>query len=168
MRMKFNDFCWDGIEKQQYKDEKKEGITFQNVSRQNLVTSKDGVDFEVRYFEIGKDGFTSLEKHQHTHIVMIALGKGKIIVGNKIYDTGISDYFVIPEWTPHQLINIGDEPFGFFCTVNAKRAEPQMLSQKEVEKLRSHKDIDKYLRMEEELYFENWRASCEIKSNENK
>jgi len=164
MRLKFNNFCWDGIEKQQYKDVKNEGVTFRNVSRQNIVTSKDGVAFDVRYFEIGKEGFTSLEKHQHTHVVMIARGRGKVVISETIYDAGLSDYFIIPEWTPHQLINVGDEPFGFFCTVNAKRDKPQRLSQEEVNKLQQNTDIGKFLRMDADLYFENLKASCEIKT----
>ncbi len=164
MRLKFDDFCWDGIEKQQYKDETNEGISFQNVSRQNIVTSKDGVDFDVRYFEIGQNGFTSLEKHQHTHIVTIARGDGKVVIGDNIYDAALSDYFIIPEWTPHQLINVGGEPFGFFCTVNAKRDKPQMLSPEEVDKLRQNAKIDKYIKMDADLYFENWKASCEIET----
>jgi quercetin dioxygenase-like cupin family protein len=167
MRFKFENFCWDGVDKQQYKDPAKEGVSFKNVSRQNIVTSKDGVDFDVRYFEIGKGGFTSLETHQHIHIVMIARGKGKVIIGSNIFDTGLSDYFIIPDWEPHQLINIGDEPFGFFCTVNSTRDAPQMLSPEHVSELRKNEDIDKHMKINDELYFENWLASCDINPDVN-
>jgi site-specific recombinase XerD len=54
---------------------------------------------------------------------------------------------VIPSWAAHQLINTGEQPFGFLCTVNAHRDKPQLLSQDEVQKLLKDKDIDHYIQI---------------------
>ena len=40
-------------------------------------------------------------------------------------------------WEPHQFINAGDEPFGFFCIVTAFRDVSQELSAEELARLES-------------------------------
>ena len=153
LHLKFNNYRWDTVPLINYKEVSiKSGtnVTFNNITRQNIITINDGVDFEVRLFECGPDGFSTLEKHQHTHIVMIARGTGKVIIGENIYDARPLDYFIIPEWHPHQLINAGKEPFAFFCTVNAKRDSFKLLSNKEIEQLRKNKDIEKWIQITEE------------------
>lgn len=150
--LKFDNFRWDEVKRLDYKDvSNKSGVmvTFNNISRQNIITKEDGVDFEVRLFECGVDGFSTLEKHQHTHIVMIARGVGKVIIGENIYDAKPFDYFIIPEWSPHQLINTGEEPFAFFCTVNAARDNFILLTKEEIDILRKNKNIDKWIRIPE-------------------
>ena len=154
--LKFNNYHWDGIPVIDYKKvSNKSGakLTFNNVTRQNIITGEDGVDFEVRLFECGQDGFTTLEKHQHTHIVMIARGFGKIIIGENIYDAEPLDYFIIPKWQPHQLINTSAEPFSFFCTVNAVRDSFKLLTLNEINKLRKNKEIDKWVKITEDYDF---------------
>jgi mannose-6-phosphate isomerase-like protein (cupin superfamily) len=155
LHLKFDDYRWDTVPLINYKEvssKSNANITFNNITRQNIITKNDGVDFEVRLFECGPDGFSTLEKHQHTHIVMIARGTGKVIIGENIYDASPLDYFIIPEWHPHQLINTGKEPFAFFCTVNANRDNFKLLSNKEVEQLRENKDIDKWIQITEEYW----------------
>ncbi len=150
--LKFNNFRWDTIPLIDYKnteDKANVKVTFNNITRQNIITKEDGVEFEVRLFECGPDGFSTLEKHQHVHIVMIARGQGKAIIGESIYDAKPFDFFIIPEWSPHQLINTGKEPFAFFCTVNAKRDNFKLLSNEEIKQLRKNEDIDKWVRITE-------------------
>ena len=150
--LKFDNYHWESIPVIDYKitgGQNNTGITFNNITRQNIITKKDGVDFEVRLFECEKDGFSTLEKHQHTHIVMILRGNGKVLIGDSIFDAKPFDYFIIPEWQPHQLINTGKEPFSFFCTVNAVRDNFKLLSYDEIEKLRKNKEIDRWIRITE-------------------
>ena len=153
MHLEFNNYRWDTIDLVDYKSISEKSdikVTFNNINRQNIITKKDGVDFEVRLFECGPYGFSTLEKHQHTHIVMIARGNGKVIIGKNIYNAKPFDYFIIPEWHPHQLINTGEKPFAFFCTVNAKRDNFKLLSEEEISQLRINKDIDKWVKITEE------------------
>ena len=151
--LKFDNFRWDTIPLIDYKETGgKSGtqVTFKNISRQNIITKEDGTSFEVRLFECGPEGFSTLEKHQHTHIVMIARGEGKIIIGDGIYDAKPFDFFIIPEWHPHQLINIKEEPFSFFCTVNAQRDSFKLLSIEEISRLRENKEIAKWIKITED------------------
>ena len=148
IRIPFKEYEWDTVAKIAYKQQDG-NQTFYQVERQNIISSDDGVDFEVRYFECGCGGYTTLEKHQHTHIVMIARGHGRVIIGQNVYDAEPFDYFVIPEWHPHQLINIGEDPFGFFCTVNARRDKFTLLTQEETETLKQKQGIKDVIKIPE-------------------
>ena len=88
-----------------------------------------------------------MEKHQHVHVVVIARGKGKVIVNDQIFDAGPMDLVVVPPYLPHQLINTGNEPFGFFCTVDADRDKFVLLSKEEIEKLKNNPEIAKYIQV---------------------
>ena len=147
-QVKFDQFEWDGVSKAEYKQQA-ENQTFYRVTRQNIISSEDGVDFEVRYFECDSLGYTTLEKHQHTHVVMIARGCGRVIIRQHIYDAKPFDYFLIPEWQPHQLINAAEEPFGFFCTVNARRDKFTLLTREETETLKQNKQIKDIIKIPE-------------------
>ena len=153
-KIKFNGFKWETVPKIAYK-EQDGNTTFCHVDRQNIISSKDGVDFDVRYFECGRGGYTTLEKHQHTHIVMVARGHGKVIIGDNIYNADPFDYFVIPEWHPHQLINTQDVPFGFFCSVNSKRDKFVLLTKEETGRLMENKEIKDNIKISEDYFAYN-------------
>jgi mannose-6-phosphate isomerase-like protein (cupin superfamily) len=145
----FENFRWKGVEPIAYK----EGIrTFQGVTRQNIISREAGVDFEVRYFECESEGFTTLEKHEHVHVVMIARGSGNVVIGNRFFGALPFDFFVIPSWMPHQLINAGDEPFGFFCSVNARRDTFCLLRKEEIAALRVNEELSKIIRIPEHYF----------------
>jgi mannose-6-phosphate isomerase-like protein (cupin superfamily) len=115
----FNDFVWSGIVKTDYKPRNREPGSFNDTTIQNLVCNGFGTHFQLRYFECKVGGFSTLEKHEHVHVVIIARGKGKVIVDDHIYSVKPMDLIIIPNNAANQLINIGEEPFGFFCTVDA-------------------------------------------------
>lgn len=144
---KFNDFKWDGISMIDYKPSGDGPVTFNGTTRQNLVENEANTDFHLRYFECAVGGFSTLEKHEHVHVVMIARGKGKVIVNDKIYDASPMDLIVIPQHAFHQLINTGDEPFAFFCTVDAKRDKFTLLTQEEIDTLKKDPEISKYIQV---------------------
>ena len=145
----FNNYKWDGISLIDYKPADNSEVTFHNVSRQNIFESKDDINFDVRYFECGADGFTTLEKHAHAHVVMVLRGRGKIIIENEIKDVKPFDMVVIPTMCAHQLINTGKEPFGFVCTVNAERDKFQLLSKDELDELSRDTKVRKVMRVTE-------------------
>jgi hypothetical protein len=60
-------YRWRGVEEHAYKES--DG-TFLDVTRRVLCRDHDGQGVEVRYFEVGPGGHTTLEKHEHTHIVI--------------------------------------------------------------------------------------------------
>ncbi len=150
---KFNSFEWDGIEKIDYKPAKGEGpVTFNQTSRQNLVEKGANIDFDLRYFECATGGFTTLEKHDHVHVVVIMRGRGKAIVNNEIFDVEPMDMVVIPSRAAHQLINSEDEPFGFFCTVDAIRDKFVTLTKEEIDNLRSNPEIAKSIKVPDRYF----------------
>lgn len=150
---KFNNFEWDGVKKIDYKPSDGEGpVTFHETTRQNLVEKGKNTAFHLRYFECAKDGFSTLEKHQHVHVVVIARGKGKVIVNDQIFDAEPMDLVVIPPHAPHQLINMGNEPFGFFCSVDADRDKFVLLSKEEIEKLKNNPEIAKYIQVPDRYF----------------
>lgn len=120
-------FTWQGIKTERYKLTTK---GWSNVVRQTLIGNHGETPrFHVRYFEIAPRGYSSFEMHTHEHVVICIRGKGKVLVGKKIHDMKFLDTLYIAPNTPHQLRNPSDEPFGFFCIVNAKRDKPKILHQ---------------------------------------
>jgi quercetin dioxygenase-like cupin family protein len=145
-KMGFNDFNWDSIEPIQYKKKDNAINTFKYVTRYNLLTNS-GTDFDVRYFELKKEGFTTLEKHRHEHFVIVARGKGLVFIKDKMYDALPFDIFIIPGWSAHQLINHGEDPFGFFCIVNSERDQYRLLNDNELKEIEANSDIFRRLKI---------------------
>jgi mannose-6-phosphate isomerase-like protein (cupin superfamily) len=149
------DFIWENIKMIDYKSVDDDTLeTFYNVTRQNLVeaSKEDDIGFDLRYFECGKHGFTTLEKHEHAHIVMVIRGVGKIVVGKKVYDVKPFDLVIIPPWEPHQLINNDVEPFGFLCTVNGIRDKFKLLNKDEIDSLKENKETLGVIKVPESYY----------------
>lgn len=122
--LRFVSFQWDGREPIAYKAT--DDLPFRNVSRTELIgTAGEQTAFDLRYFEIGPGGHSSLEKHQHTHVVIGARGTGTLTSGGKRIAVEPFDVAYVPPLQVHQLSNETDQPFGFFCIVNHDRDRPQ-------------------------------------------
>jgi len=118
---------WDGVEPVPYKDG---GDHWDGVVRRLLVGRPgDGTAFHLRYFEIGKNGYSSLEYHQHVHVVIGVRGLGEVRIGDRTHRVGPFDVAVIGSAETHQLLNRNEEPFGFFCIVDAERDRPVLLEE---------------------------------------
>ena len=65
------DCRWDATPVLEYKTQ---GSHFQGVTRQYLFSGPD-MGFEWRYFEVEAGGYSSLERHEHVHAVMIVRGR---------------------------------------------------------------------------------------------
>ena len=119
-------FAWKGIKAEQYKPA---GKDWADIVRQTLIGNRgETAKFHLRYFEIAPGGFSSCEMHKHEHVVIGIRGKGICFAGKKKYEINFLDTLYIKPGEPHQLRNISNEPFGFFCIVNAKRDKPKILS----------------------------------------
>jgi len=118
-------FSWSGIQTERYKSG---GDEWSDVVRQTLIGNHgESSKFHLRYFEIAPGGFSSFEMHSHEHVVIGIRGQGMCIVGNRKYKIGFLDTLYIRPRDPHQLRNFSDEPFGFFCIVNARRDRPKII-----------------------------------------
>jgi quercetin dioxygenase-like cupin family protein len=123
------DYTWDGVEVIKYKPE---GDDWAGIIRQVIIGYREETDFHVRYFEIAPGGYSSLEKHLHSHAVIIIRGQGKAILGDKALDLKYLDTVYVSPDTPHQFINDGTEPFGFLCMVDAERDKPRPIELEEL------------------------------------
>jgi len=115
---------WEGIGKSPYKTK---GERFQGITRIDLYVPESGESgFDVRYFEIEPGGFSSLERHEHVHMVIGARGTGEVRIADTWQTLSPHDIARIPKGCTHQLRNRGTSVFGFYCIVDHVRdkAEP--------------------------------------------
>ena len=123
MIQKFRAGTWEGLDILPYKDVPG---SHQGVIRQNLLKEGD-TDFEVRYFEVAPGGFTSFEKHEHEHFVVIVRGRGEVGLGDEVEPVENLDLIRVAGSVPHQFRNTGEEPFGILCVVDRIRDKPQLM-----------------------------------------
>lgn len=124
-------FRWRGIKIQRYKQtySDKAGKDWSEILRSELIGNHgETTRFHLRYFEIKPNGYSSLERHKHEHVVICIRGKGKIRMGKKLYVLNYLDTAYVASNTVHQLTNPYDEPFGFFCIVNSQRDKPKLVN----------------------------------------
>ncbi len=117
------DFHWQGVDVLAYKQEG--AAPFRDVTRQVLF-GEPGLPAQLRYFEVAAGGWTTLERHQHVHAVMVIRGRGQCLVGDKAYELGPQDLVSVPPMTWHQFRAAADAPLGFLCMVPAERDRPQL------------------------------------------
>jgi quercetin dioxygenase-like cupin family protein len=142
LRAAEEDFRWAEVALRQYKDE--DAAPFKTVSRQVLFSDAK-LAGELRYFEVAPDGYSTLERHDHMHAVMILRGAGKVLVGDEVHDVKTYDLITIPSWTWHQFRPAPGEKLGFLCLVNAERDRPQLPNAEELAALRKNRTIADFL-----------------------
>src|SRR5205085_11872495 len=104
---------------------------FRDVTRQVLFDSADP-PAQLRYFEVAPGGYTTLERHEHVHSVMVIRGSGQCLVGEKAFELATNDLVSVPPMTWHQFRAAGSEPLGFLCMVASTRDRPQLPREEEV------------------------------------
>lgn len=123
-------FHWEGVDVLEYKQEG--SAPFKDVTRQVLFENPD-LPAQLRYFEVAPGGYTTLERHQHVHAVMVIRGHGECLVGDKAYAINQHDLVSVPPMTWHQFHAAADAPLGFLCLVASQRDRPQLPAAHEVE-----------------------------------
>ena len=114
-------FRWAATELMAYKEEG--SAPFKAITRQ-LLHADPQLGCELRYFEMAPGGYSTLERHEHIHAVMILRGHGHCLVGDTVRAVAPYDLITIPSWTWHQFRATQGEPFGFLCMVNVARDRP--------------------------------------------
>ena len=133
-------FRWEGVERRPYKDG---GTHFRDVTRQLLF---GGGAAELRYFEVGPGGWTTLERHEHAHQVMVLRGAGRALTGDGVVPLARFDLVRIPPLTWHQFRAAEDEPLGFLCLVDRERDRPQRPGPADLEALRADPEVAAFIR----------------------
>jgi S-methyl-1-thioxylulose 5-phosphate methylthiotransferase len=140
---KARDYRWEGVDELPYKEDAR--ALFKAITRQVLFSDPD-LHAELRYFEIAPGGFSSLERHEHMHAVLILRGRGHCLVGNEISAVEVRDLVTVPPLTWHQFRATGDEPLGFLCMVDAVRDKPQLPSDEDLARLTDQPQVAAFLR----------------------
>jgi quercetin dioxygenase-like cupin family protein len=138
----FRDFRWDEVARLPYKEDG--SAPFKAISRQVLFADAS-LGCELRYFEMAAGGYSTLERHEHVHAVMILRGRGRCLVGEEVREVQPFDLITIPSGTWHQFRATEGEPLGFLCMVNALRDRPQLPTGQELAALRANPAVAAFL-----------------------
>ena len=122
------DFRWNAVELLRYKEEG--SAPFKDITRQVLFSQPDHAA-ELRYFEVAPGGYSTLERHQHTHAVLILRGRGTVQIGDEVHELQELDLVTVDPLTWHQFRAAPDSPLGFLCLVAKDRDRPQLPSAEE-------------------------------------
>jgi mannose-6-phosphate isomerase-like protein (cupin superfamily) len=138
-------YRWEGVEELPYKEDGR--ALFKSITRQVLFADPQ-LSGELRYFEMAAGGFSTLERHEHMHAVLILRGRGHCLVGEEVRAVETRDLVTVPAMTWHQFRATRGEPLGFLCMVNAARDKPQLPSPEDLAKLERNAGIAAFLRDE--------------------
>ena len=133
---------WEHVPNLPYKQDG--NAPFKDISRQVLFHG-EALNCELRYFEMQAGGYSTLERHEHVHAVMILRGRGQCMVGDEVREVAASDLISIPAWSWHQFRASAGEAFGFLCMVNATRDKPQLPQEADLEAMRTNASVARFL-----------------------
>ncbi|HET9578953.1 MAG TPA: cupin domain-containing protein, partial [Usitatibacter sp.] len=91
--------------------------------------------------EVAPGGWTTLERHEHVHAVMVIRGSGQCLVGDEAYEIGTHDLVSVPPLTWHQFRAAPGEPLGFLCLVASERDRPQLPAEGEAQAITKPLDV---------------------------
>ncbi len=141
-RLAQDDYRWDGVAHMPYKQDG--SAPFRDISRQVLFDEPE-LRCQLRYFEMDAGGYSTLERHEHAHGVMILRGHGHCLVGEEVRAVGPHDLVAIPAWAWHQFRATQGEPFGFLCMVNQLRDKPQLPTAADLQALKENAAVRAFL-----------------------
>jgi len=136
-------YQWDKIPILPYKEE---GYSYKSITRQVLCEGLADIPCQLRYFEIAPEGHSTLEHHQHAHLVIIFRGEGEALLEQKIHTVHERDVITIPAHTWHQFRASKGTTLGFLCMVNIERDRPILPAEDDLELLRQDPDIAAFIR----------------------
>ncbi|MFW5955153.1 MAG: cupin domain-containing protein [Rhodothermales bacterium] len=143
-RQRDEEFRWQNTERLAYKPD---GTHFRDITRQILLGPEHGLPIEVRYFEIGPDGHSTLERHRHVHAVIVIRGSGQVLLGDRVESVDLLDTVYIAPLTWHQFRANRGEALGFLCLVDCTRDRPERPGDEQVEELRHTPAVADFIRI---------------------
>ncbi|HKY02417.1 MAG TPA: cupin domain-containing protein [Burkholderiales bacterium] len=133
---------WEGVEVLRYKEEGT--APFKDITRQTLFDNPE-LGCQLRYFEVAPHGYSTLERHEHSHAVLVLNGQGRCLIGNRVFEVRGHDLVQIPSMTWHQF-RADTEALGFLCMVNRERDRPQLPTDEDLKSLRAQAHIAEFMR----------------------
>ena len=138
----FQDYRWKDVDMLAYKQEG--AAPFKDITRQVLFHDQ-ALGCELRYFEMAAGGYSTLERHDHMHAVMILRGEGEVLLGGEVRPVREHDLVSIPSMTWHQFKASAGKPLGFLCMVNTVRDKPQLPTEAELKTMRADPKVAAFL-----------------------
>jgi len=129
--IKCADFRWEGVAVTGYKPDP---VLFKDVTRQTIVGERAGEEAAgilTRYFEIAPGGYSTLERHEHRHVVIVLHGRGTVRLGERTHDLAPYDAVYVAPHAVHQFRAASAEPLGFVCVVERVRDKPVPVAETE-------------------------------------
>jgi quercetin dioxygenase-like cupin family protein len=134
---------WEGVDLHPYKED---GSLFKSVTRQTLAKGTVNLPVELRYFEVGVGGHSTLERHDHSHLVTIVQGSGHVLIGDEVHELSMLDVVQIPPMTWHQFQATQSEVLGFLCVVREERDRPQRPTPEQLQELRQCDSVAAFIK----------------------
>ena len=127
---------WDGVPVEGYRPGAAAGVERHTiVGGRKDDAAQPGPSSELRYFELQPGAVSRLEKHEHEHFVIVKRGEGYAVINDTLTEIAPNDVVYVGPLEVHQFVNRGDEPFGFYCFVDAMRDFSQEPSEEELARL---------------------------------
>lgn len=92
-------------------------VDYKGVTVRYLLPSEIGVNYEMRYVEIGLGGSTSYDYHYWEHYIFVVKGEGIFYGGGKKIRVKAGSAIYIYPNEIHRIWNDGDIPLGIICIV---------------------------------------------------
>ena len=140
---RFEDFRWEDVDLLQYKEEG--SAPFKAITRQVLFHNP-ALKCELRYFEMAAGGYSTLERHEHMHAVLILRGSGEVLIGGEVKKIATNDLVTVDPMTWHQFRASADAPMGFLCMVNTDRDRPQLPTDDELKAMKANPAVAAFLK----------------------
>lgn len=137
------DYKWEDVAVLAYKET---GANFKNITRQVLFEGLGDLPCQLRYFEVQPGGYSTLERHEHVHLVMILRGGGEVFLGDDIHSIEEKDVITVPPQTWHQFQANANVPLGFLCLVHAQRDKVQLPTNDDLAELKKDSKIAAFIR----------------------
>lgn len=137
------DYKWEDVSVLAYKET---GTNFKNITRQVLFDGMGDLPCQLRYFEVQPGGYSTLERHEHVHLVMILRGAGQVFLGDGIHSIGEKDVITVPPQTWHQFQANTGVPLGFLCLVHVERDKVQLPTVDDLAELKKDPKIAAFIR----------------------
>lgn len=140
-------FTWPAVPLRVYKND---GSPHRDITRRTLLGDGPGeaaLDFEVRYFELQPGGYSTLERHEHPHAVVIVRGRGSVILGERVEAVAAGDCVYVAPQCFHQFHADAGEVLGFLCVVSRRRDRPVLPTAADLARLRQVPEVARLLRV---------------------
>jgi quercetin dioxygenase-like cupin family protein len=95
-----------------------QGERMRLMSGANVIGQPEGwTDHTLRVFRLAPDGSSPHHSHDWEHVNFVIRGRGRVYMGQDVFELEPGDFAFVPPNTMHQFENPYDEDLEFICIV---------------------------------------------------